>query len=57
MSRTVLEDIKTDRVTFDLPLFEVEPDRVQKLKVVDIGCPEVEDNRMCAQCIGECKVH
>jgi len=57
MSQTLLADMKTDRVTFELPDLVVGPTGVHILHVVHIGCPDVEQTRMCAQCVGECKVH
>ncbi len=56
MTQTLLADVKTDRLTFDLPDFEIDLAGAKTLEVVHIGCPEVEETRMCAQCVGECKV-
>ncbi|MFE7741160.1 hypothetical protein [Nocardia sp. NPDC057455] len=59
MSETLLSDIKSDRVTlnllFDSADFSCES-RHEPDHTVRIGAPTVQDNRMCAQCVGECKV-
>ncbi|MET9029177.1 hypothetical protein ABZW96_26705 [Nocardia sp. NPDC004168] len=59
MSETLLGDIKSDRVTlnllFDSAEFCCAPGE-EPAHTVRIGAPTVQDNRMCAQCVGECKV-
>lgn len=57
MTNTLLEDVKTDRMVFELPSSEVGLVGAHQLRVVEMGPPEVADTKMCAQCIGECKIH
>jgi len=56
MAQTLLADVKSDRVTFELPDLSIKPTERRELRVVHIGRPDVEETRMCAQCVGECKV-
>jgi hypothetical protein len=61
MADTLLGDIKSDRVAVNLLLSPSDldaghTDATHHHRVVRIGSPEVQDNRMCAQCVGECKV-
>lgn len=56
MPQTLLADVKTDRLTFELPDFEMASARATTLEVANIGCPDILETRMCAQCVGECKV-
>ncbi|OFS28256.1 hypothetical protein HMPREF3086_01490 [Dietzia sp. HMSC21D01] len=56
MSATLLDDVKADRISFTVDSLTPSRAGVTDLRVVRIGTPEVEDTRMCAQCVGECKV-
>lgn len=60
MSGTLLGDIKSDRVAngllIDVSLLETYDDSPTDRRAIHLGAPDVQDNRMCAQCIGECKV-
>lgn len=59
MAKKLLDDIKSDRVSsdglIDLTILGGERSTAHH-RVVRLGSPDVQENRMCAQCVGECKV-
>lgn len=59
MPETLLAEVKSDRIDSRvlIDISALEPVASGSAhRVVRLGSPDVQENRMCAQCVGECKV-